>query len=310
MDFSVVIPAKNEEANIGRCLDSILAVEWDRTRYEIIVIDNGSSDRTVEIAVEKRATVHVQPGLTISGLRNYGVRAAHGVVVAFIDADCTVAPSWLREAARYFDRGDIACFGSPPLVPESATWVQRGWFLVRRKKTPVGETEWLESMNMFIRRDVFLACKGFDEELVTCEDYDLCLRLRGMGATIICDEKVVAVHHGEAANLRQFFRKERWRGISNITGVLRHGVKVSELPSLCLPVLHCLLSAALLAAPLVALQWSCAAALGCAAAYAAWQLMLLYFAWTRYSRRVVGQALQLSLLLNVYFLARGLALVR
>ncbi|MEZ4485581.1 MAG: glycosyltransferase family A protein, partial [Syntrophotaleaceae bacterium] len=149
MDFSIIIPAKNEEHNIGRCLDTIMALDYDRKRFEVLLIDNGSSDRTVEIASAKGARVFILPDVTISRLRNFGAEQAGGRILAFLDADCTVAANWLQEAARYLGDESTACFGSPPGLPDRATWVQQAWYLVRRKKQPVEETAWLESMNMF-----------------------------------------------------------------------------------------------------------------------------------------------------------------
>jgi glycosyltransferase involved in cell wall biosynthesis len=305
--FSVIIPARNEEANIGRCLDSIAQVCWDSGRYEVLVIDNGSTDATVAIARSKGARVFEKPGLTISALRNFGASQARGEVLAFIDADCTVAPDWLERASRYLTRRDIACFGSPPGVPEQATWVQKAWCRVRQKKEPVGETDWLESMNLFLRYDLFARCGGFDERLITCEDYDLCVRLSRLGS-IVNDSSIVATHHGEAATVAHFFRKERWRGISNFAGVIQHGVTLRELPSVLAPVLHCLLSAALLLAAALAPRGGfLLVVLACLA----WQLLLLVrslrahgAAWS------VPEVLQLYLLLNVYLYARGAALIR
>jgi glycosyltransferase involved in cell wall biosynthesis len=309
MQFSVIIPAKNEQANIGRCLDSILQVDWDPQQFEIIVVDNGSSDATVQIARQKGAVVLVQPGLTISALRNFGAARARGEILAFMDSDCTVAASWLCQAAKYLLKSDIVCFGSPPQVPPGATWVQRAWFQVRRKKVAVGETQWLESMNMFVRREAFSRCHGFDEKLVTCEDYDLSIRLQILGK-VFTDTDIVAVHYGEASSLTHFFRKELWRGIGNLKGVLRHGVKPSEMPSVCLPMLHCLVFLALPVALLLN-GFSDAGVFPYAGAlFLFWQVLLFLLSFLKYHRSALRHVAQIFVLLNVYYLARGAAFLR
>lgn len=304
MIFSVVIPAKNEELNIGRCLDSIRAVAFDPRRFEVIVVDNGSNDDTVAVSIRKGATVYVKPGLTVSALRNFGAARSSGRVLAFIDADCSVAPSWLAEAERYLEREDIVCFGSPPAPPKDATWVQRAWFSVRRKKRAAGETSWLESMNMFVRREAFTACGGFDETLVTCEDYDLSLRLRARGM-LYADEAIAATHYGEAETLRHFFKKELWRGIGNLRGALRHGVKGSELPSLMLPFAHWFS----FAAPVACFVVAGSAAPG-AFLFFAWQALILSLCIVKYRRAPLRLVPQIFVLLNVYYLARGAACLR
>ena len=307
MHFSIIIPAKNEEANIGRCLDSIAELDYDNNLFEVLVIDNGSTDRTLQILNNRQATVHVQPTLTISGLRNYGAANSQGEILAFIDADCTVARSWLTEAARYLNAADIVCFGSPPAVPDKATWVQKAWFRVRRKTPPVGETAWLESMNMFVRAEIFKKIGGFDESLVTCEDYDLSLRLSKVGR-LISDERICAVHHGEAATVRHFIRKEFWRGVSNFAGMRRHGVKIKEIPSLIAPSAHCLLLLAVLVAPLF--PWP---GLGffILCSFLAWQSLLLFASFKKNREDIsLARVLQLFCLLNIYLAVRGIAVFR
>jgi hypothetical protein len=130
------------------------------------------SDDTAAIARRKKVRVFLRPGMSISALRNFGAAQSSGRVLVFLDADCTVTPHWLREASRYLDAHDVACFGSAPIVPRNATWVQRTWFLVRDRK-PVEDVNWLESMNMFVHREKFISIGGFNEDLVTCEDYDI-----------------------------------------------------------------------------------------------------------------------------------------
>jgi len=307
MQFSIVIPAKNEEANIGRCLDSISQVAWDNSKYEVIVVDNGSTDKTAEIARQNDATVYMKPNMTISGLRNFGASQACGTILAFIDADCTVDHHWLHEGARYLERHDIVCFGSPPIVPLNATWVQKAWFEVRRKSVTVGETDWLESMNMFVRHDAFIKCGGFNEDMVTCEDYDLSLKLKKFGL-LLNDSRVVAVHHGEAATVAHFFRKEMWRGISNFRGLARHGIVLSEIPSLFAPSVHCFLLVIIGLGPLLYRSSFYRVAI---VIFLLWQSMLFVLSIRKNRQKTnLVRVVQLFWLLNIYFLARGFAIVR
>lgn len=302
MQFSIIIPAKNEAANIGRCLDSIANVAFDRCQYEIIVVDNGSSDKTVDIARGKGAQVFIKPELTISGLRNFAAGHATGEILAFIDADCTVVPSWLEKASSYLMRTEVACFGSPPIVPNDATWIPKAWFAVRKKREDLSETDWLESMNMFVRREAFAASGGFDESLTTCEDYDLTLRLKQHGS-LICDSSIVAVHHGEAATVGHFFRKELWRGKSNFVGMIQHGLTRAEIPSLIAPSLHCLLWLSWFLSPLTS---NLLLIIVISGVLLIWQAFLLVTCVRKLSPYItVTTLLQLHFLLNIYLFARG-----
>ena len=176
MQLSIIIPVKNEAENLNACLHSIRAAASTAVSYEVLVIDNGSEDDTVTIAKEHNATVHIEPDVTVAGLRNIGAQKACGDILAFIDADCTVTKNWFNALSPYLADDSVKTFGSPPGIPEQPTWVQECWYQIRKKGTkenPVVPVEWLESMNLFVRRDVFNAVNGFDTKLVTCEDYDL-----------------------------------------------------------------------------------------------------------------------------------------
>jgi GT2 family glycosyltransferase len=221
-----------------------------------------------------------------------------------------VAPDWLRQAARYLNQPEVVCFGGPPDVPADATWVQRAWLLVRRKAQDVQQVEWLESMNMFVRREAFTAVGGFDESLRTCEDYDLSLRLAKRGR-IVADAAINAVHHGEAATLSHFYRKERWRGIGNFHGLRRHGWCWRELPSLMMPPAYLLCLGLTVAAAVAAVGRFGVSPEAWLLGVLAWQLPILLLAW-RKSRNSDELRLRaaLYLLLNVYFLARAQAMLR
>lgn len=234
--ISFIVPAKNEEEHIGRCLDSLLAAIKDRDDCEIIVIDNGSTDATIDIANSKGVRLLLRPGITVSALRNIGADAALGKFLAFIDADVTVATDWVETALELMRPGGVAMVGTSPGIPDKSTWVAKAWHLQVLARAKRCRRPWLESMNAVVRRDVFQAVGGFDESLVTCEDVDLGYRI-GETQQIWNDSRLKAIHYGEAQTLGHFFRKEVWRGTSNFKGAWRHGLVLSEVPSLVQPLL-------------------------------------------------------------------------
>jgi glycosyltransferase involved in cell wall biosynthesis len=311
MDFSIIIPAKNEEINISNCLDSIRAINYPTEKYEVIVVDNGSSDQTVEIATSKGAKVFVLPDLTISALRNYGASQAEGQILAFLDADCTVDSDWLKAAATYLDADDVVSFGSPAILPDVTTWVQRAWFPVRGKQVGVFEVDWHESANVFVRKDAFEVVGGFDESLVTCEDYDLSVRLRKYGR-LLSDDRIRAIHHREPATISEFYSKELWRATSNRERLLGKKFDFHELPSLLLPLIYLFLGV-LTVVCFLALNFFDTRSMvwGFLLLLFAWQGPLIFIAiWKNRNKFRFLESFQLYLLVNVYFLARGVATIR
>lgn len=232
--ISVIIPAYNEERMVSQCLASLRRVSYPKQKFEIIVVDNGSRDKTREIAGSFGAIVLTDETATVSGLRNLGAQKARGELLAFVDSDCVVFPEWLSLGASYVSMSNLVAWGAPPAPPGDGTWVQSAWYLVRKKKAGIQLVEWLESMNLFVRKSHFAKIEGFNENLVTAEDVDLCYRLSQFGK-IISDPRIEVVHLGEAATIREFVRKEIWRGMGNLKGLRSHEFKLSELPSLILP---------------------------------------------------------------------------
>lgn len=235
----VIIPAYNEEACIGDCIASIMRAK-KRHALEVIVADNGSSDRTREIAEACGALVIVDAHRRVSGLRNLAASRTTADILAFVDADCIVADDWLDNAQTYFSQTDIAVWGAPPMPPSPGTWVQRAWSIVRRNPHQVQKVEWLESMNLWVRNETFHRMGGFNETLTTCEDVDFCYRAASYG-DIVADSRIGAVHIGEAATVRHFARKELWRGQNNWTALSSHGWRRRELKNLLAPVVFGLL---------------------------------------------------------------------
>jgi len=231
-----IIPAKNEELNIRRCISAIKAQSDLSDYYSILVIDNGSVDNTIQIARDLGAVVYVCVDKNISGLRNYGAALAKGTYLAFVDADIEITGSWLKEVYNLLKDDAVGAVGSSPNIPLYSTWVAKAWFLQKLARPEHFERPWLPSMNMVVRKNAFTAIGGFNEALITGEDVDFGLRLSEK-YKIIDSNKVTCIHHGEAQTLLKFFLKEYWRGTHNIHGLFSHGFYLKELPSILFPLL-------------------------------------------------------------------------
>lgn len=234
---SFVIPVLNSENDIARCLLSIRNQKCPEIHYEVLIMDNGSTDRTHSVMRSLGFDFQVVPGVNVSTLRNRGVAKAQGDYIAFVDSDVELSLQWLETGLAAFQDKKVVAAGCFPGVPKGATWVQQTWDLHQRGRdcelqaTPV---PWLSSMNLIVRRSDFLAVRGFNESLETAEDVDLCYRL-GRRGTILCYPAMEAIHWGEARDLRTFWRKEVWRGRGNLHGIWSHGLRWDELPSLGYP---------------------------------------------------------------------------
>jgi glycosyltransferase involved in cell wall biosynthesis len=114
MKLSFIVPAYNEEAYLGECLDSILRNASERY-HEIIVVDNASTDLTSEIALSYagvRVVYEGQQGITCA--RQRGLEEATGDILAYVDADTRLPPMWMGIAERAFEQDDeLVCLSGP-----------------------------------------------------------------------------------------------------------------------------------------------------------------------------------------------------
>jgi glycosyltransferase involved in cell wall biosynthesis len=244
MKLSIIIPAKNEEQNIVRCLHALARQKSDSV--EIIVVDNGSTDNTVALAKTIADKVFVKPEFSLSELRNFGAGQAGGDVFAFLDADCVVDGDWSVQIQKTLENREVGCTGSTPEAPDDGTWVERVWSSFRTRRRRPCFASWINSSNFIVRRELFERVGGFNAGLTTCEDVDIGLRLARV-CKILFDPSIRVVHYGEPKTVTQFFLKEIWRGKGSFSGIFSHGLDASELKSLMLPLYYLLISVGIVA---------------------------------------------------------------
>jgi GT2 family glycosyltransferase len=155
---SVVVRTKDCEAVIERCMRSLVNVDYPRDRYEIIVVDGHSRDRTVAIAQRYGARVFYDDGRGRNHALNEGMRYVRGTYVAFTDADCAVDKNWLKNSLPYFVDEHVAAVGGPNPAARDAKALVRalafvnGFFVYR----PRGQAfvDYLATCNCIYRTGV------------------------------------------------------------------------------------------------------------------------------------------------------------
>lgn len=224
MSISIIIPALNEERMIGRCLESLAKLSFARERFEVLVVDNGSRDKTLAIAESFKDRLNLRvlqkTGVRISALRNMGAHAALGDIVAFLDADCLAPGDWLDRILEVTPADGTGVLGAHYLLPEDSSWVGRTWHLYQ-EAPKAGEVSHVPAGDLVMRREDFLRLGGFDETIQTNEDYELCERARTAGMKVRAFPQIGVVHLGTAQSLRVFFRKQAWHGTHVIKVFLR-----------------------------------------------------------------------------------------
>lgn len=238
--ITLVIPAFNESKMIARTFPYIKELDYDPELLELILVDNGSTDGTPEVAGTFGFRVIYAPGKTIAQMRNLGARNGKGDLIAFLDADCIACSEWFRKGVSHLADPGICAVGTvaaPP--PAEATWVERNWQLLSSTAgcDRVRNVEWLSSFNLLVRRSAFEKVGGFAEDLVTCEDSDLGHKLKREGRLIL-DGTMKTVHLRDSKTIREFIRREYWRGKGNLKSFFRHRSSFRELPSLLLPLVY------------------------------------------------------------------------
>lgn len=203
-------------------------------------MDNGSEDSTKEIAKLGKCEVMEEPNVNISRLRNLGVKRASGDILAFLDADCLVAPTWITTCLKNFKNDRIAAVGTR-VKPNfnNATWVEKYWYKLMAGADRANFVDWLGTSNLFIRKKVFRDIGGFDETLETGEDVDLCYKI-GMKNLICLEKSIDTIHLREPKTLTELFKKEWWRGKDSLKSLAKNNFNRKECLSVFVPAFNLL----------------------------------------------------------------------
>jgi glycosyltransferase involved in cell wall biosynthesis len=198
--ISIIIPVHNGENYIDKCLDSLLASTYNP--YEIIVVDDASTDKSAEISREKGALVlRLDRQSGPAAARNFGAEKAKGEILFFVDSDIVVRPDTVAHIAEDFINNPeiMAVFGSYDDSPAASDWLSqfRNLFhhYIHQNSQSEAKTFWAGCGAIY--RDIFLKFNGFNQSLYakpSIEDIELGLRMWKSGYRILLDKDLQVKH--------------------------------------------------------------------------------------------------------------------
>lgn len=179
---TVVVPARNAEKTISECLVSLVNLDYPKDRFEVFVVDNGSVDRTREIASRFPVTVLVQDRIQSSyAARNTGLARATGEIVAFTDADCVATQAWLKELVRGCEDPAVGCFAGEVLPYAIETFIDEYLdsigFMSQRRLLDYRPLPRAMTANLAFRREVFDRIGSFDGAAISGGDSEMVIRM-------------------------------------------------------------------------------------------------------------------------------------
>jgi glycosyltransferase involved in cell wall biosynthesis len=217
---TVIVPCRNEEKHISRCLESILANDYPEDRMEILAVDAMSEDRTREIVRGytegyERVRLVDNPQKNIPAAMNVGIRNARGETIIKMDAHSTYQSTHIRLCVAYQEKYGAANVGGVwKMVPGADTAVARGIVLSMahrfgsgnaKIKVGAGQPTWSDSAAFgCFKKELFSRVGLFDERLKGGSDMDMNIRIRAAGGRILLVPEIV-VNYSADPTLKKFW---------------------------------------------------------------------------------------------------------
>lgn len=198
---SVIVPVFNGADTLGDCLQALACQTVGADRYEVIVVDDGSTDGSVEVAARQGAIVIRQKHAGAAAARNRGAQQAQGQVLLFTDADCRPEHDWIEQMLAPFADPEVAGVKGVYRTQQrslvarftQAEYEEKYGRLARRERI-----DFVDTYAAAYRRQVFWAHGGFNPAFLLDEDQEFSYRLARAGCKLVLAPAAVVYHHHPA----------------------------------------------------------------------------------------------------------------
>ncbi len=215
--ISIIVPVKNSARTVRDLMDSLMKLDYDRGKLEIIVVDGRSSDGTRKIVSDYPVLLVDEEGRGLNAARNTGIRWSTGQIIAYTDGDCVVPPDWAHAIVKNFRDPSVSFVGG--LVrgydPEGflSNYMDETFFNAkpvfrwRREETNLSLLNFPAGCNMAFKRSALDKVNYFDERIDHgFDDLDPVEKLCSRGFKIVLDPEV-SVYHQHRTSLREMLKQ-------------------------------------------------------------------------------------------------------
>lgn len=212
--YEIVIPLFDDELNFRNLINNLKLhrVPMDN----VIVIASGCIGGLKIYSKKEGFTLHEScKQLTPGDARNLGASFVAAEYIVFVDSDILVTRSWKAALDELTRAADKYIFGETYHMSTEPNWIELCWFERIRKL----DRRYINGGNLIIKRKHFFELGGFDSNLETGEDYDICVRSEKLGYPCYFDNRLVVHHEGNPKSIRQFFRREQWHAKGDLKSI-------------------------------------------------------------------------------------------
>ena len=224
---SVIVPVFDGAQTLDLCLQALSAQTIESERYEVIVVDDGSTDGSAEVAARHRVEVIRQEHAGAAAARNRGAEQASGQVLLYTDADCEPAPDWIEQM--------LAPFADPEVVGVKGVYHTRQRSAVARfvqaefeekydRQKRVKQIDFVDTYAAAYRREVLMAHGGFDPAFLMDEDQEFSFRLASAGYRLVF-QPAAAVYHQHPSSAWEYAWRKVQFGRWKVRVIARHPSK-------------------------------------------------------------------------------------
>ncbi len=223
LKVSIIVTSYNSQDTIGECLNSILALQYPKDSFEVIVVDGGSKDDTAKIASKFPIKV-VSKRLNAPAAYNYAAKLVSYPILGFIDADAKVEPQWLQKLVRRLDEPNVAgVSGSIETWNTQNPWARSIGYELKNRYQRIGKyTGRIATMNLLLKRSVIEEAGGWDEGFPSQYDTDLGFRISAKGYKIAYEPSAVCYHFNRPT-LKAYYRQQLQYGKNTLRLYFKHG---------------------------------------------------------------------------------------